>query len=740
MPVRVAYVLRLRRRAVSVAAAVLLAALLPLVSPFSPLAPAGAAPATGYWMVASDGGIFAFGDAGFLGSTGDIKLNQPITGMAATPTGSGYWLVASDGGIFAFGDAAFAGSTGAIKLNKPIVGMASTSSGKGYWLVASDGGIFAFGDAAFAGSTGAIKLNKPIVGMASTSSGKGYWLVASDGGIFAFGDAAFAGSTGAIKLNQPITGMATTPSGRGYWLTASDGGVFAFGDAGFYGAAPERPARGVRTIVAMVPSRTGRGYWQVSATGELLAFGDAGDHGAPKGLNRELVGMAAVPNRSGSPAGSFGAQEDTTTTTAPPMSAPAPAPAGKPQFFASEHNPTWGTSPSLAEAKKAGKVQALAEVGDKIFVAGEFAGMVPPGGGAEVPRPYLVALDVNTGALIQTWDAQVGGPGAVGDATGRQAVLALQPSADGKRLYVGGRFRSIGGGAATKLAALDVETGRLDPTFTPPAPDGGVKALALHGDTLYVGGDFINMGTDPRPQVAAVNATTGALRTDWVPPENTGGRYYGHTGEELEDGDDGLVYDLGVTDDGSIVYVGGDFLHFGGQGGILALDGAKGAALPWQPALGRPVFGLTIWPGDGKTVIVATGGFGGTAQAFTPGGSTKPLWTGRVDGDATDVAATTERVYLVGHYDHEVPNKDDPCLKHAPVSCPNGTPHRKLAAFDAHTGHLDTGFNAQANTPQGPYVALVGAHHLYVGGDFTQVGLPNAMTDQPGFAQFNAAG
>jgi len=28
---------------------------------------------------------------------------RPITGMAATPSGAGYWLVASDGGIFAFG-------------------------------------------------------------------------------------------------------------------------------------------------------------------------------------------------------------------------------------------------------------------------------------------------------------------------------------------------------------------------------------------------------------------------------------------------------------------------------------------------------------------------------------------------------------------------------------------------------------------------------------------------------------
>ncbi len=42
--------------------------------------------------------------------------------MAATPSGNGYRLVASDGGIFAFGDAGFFGSTGGIALNQPIVG------------------------------------------------------------------------------------------------------------------------------------------------------------------------------------------------------------------------------------------------------------------------------------------------------------------------------------------------------------------------------------------------------------------------------------------------------------------------------------------------------------------------------------------------------------------------------------------------------------------------------------------
>jgi hypothetical protein len=44
--------------------------------------------------------------------------------MSATPDGGGYWLVASDGGIFSFGRAPFLGSTGAIRLNRAIVAMA----------------------------------------------------------------------------------------------------------------------------------------------------------------------------------------------------------------------------------------------------------------------------------------------------------------------------------------------------------------------------------------------------------------------------------------------------------------------------------------------------------------------------------------------------------------------------------------------------------------------------------------
>jgi hypothetical protein len=85
--------------------------------------------------------------------------------MASNPNGGGYWMVASDGGIFNYGTSAFEGSAGGDILNEPIVGMVPTYNGAGYWLVASDGGIFNYGNAGFAGSAGNLHLNEPIVGI-----------------------------------------------------------------------------------------------------------------------------------------------------------------------------------------------------------------------------------------------------------------------------------------------------------------------------------------------------------------------------------------------------------------------------------------------------------------------------------------------------------------------------------------------------------------------------------------------
>jgi hypothetical protein len=247
---------------------------------------------SGYRFVASDGGIFDFGNMPFCGSMGGQFLDKPVVGVASTPDGGGYWEVASDGGIFAFGDAAFHGSMGGVALVKPVVGIATTPRGGGYWEVASDGGLFSFGDAGFHGSMGGKALAAPIVGIAPTPDGGGYWEVASDGGIFSFGDAGFYGSMGGRPLARPVVGIAATADGRGYWEVASDGGIFSFGDASFHGS-----TGGValaKPVVGIAATPDGRGYWEVASDGGIFSFGDAPFDGSTGGvpLVRPIVGLS----------------------------------------------------------------------------------------------------------------------------------------------------------------------------------------------------------------------------------------------------------------------------------------------------------------------------------------------------------------------------------------------------------------------------------------------------------------
>ena len=57
-----------------------------------------------------------------------MPIGAPVVGMDRTADGQGYWFVGRDGGIFSFGDAGFYGSAGGLRLNRPIVGMAAIQS------------------------------------------------------------------------------------------------------------------------------------------------------------------------------------------------------------------------------------------------------------------------------------------------------------------------------------------------------------------------------------------------------------------------------------------------------------------------------------------------------------------------------------------------------------------------------------------------------------------------------------
>jgi hypothetical protein len=205
----------------------------------------------GYWIVYDAGHVFPFGDAGPLGEIGAgvLVTGERVTSLTATPSGRGYWIFTSKGRVVPFGDATFLGDMSKVTLNGPVLGSIATPSGRGYYMVASDGGIFAFGDARFAGSMGGKRLNAPVQSLVPDPDGAGYWLVASDGGIFAF-DAAFHGSMGGTKLNKPISGM--VPYGDGYLMVGADGGIFNFSNLPFSGSLGDKPPAAPVVAVAAV--------------------------------------------------------------------------------------------------------------------------------------------------------------------------------------------------------------------------------------------------------------------------------------------------------------------------------------------------------------------------------------------------------------------------------------------------------------------------------------------------------
>jgi glucose/arabinose dehydrogenase len=203
----------------------------------------------GYWTTTTTGAVAACRLPNY-GSMAGKHLNKPIVGIAQTASGRGYWLVASDGGIFSFGDAKYYGSTGSLRLRKPIVGMATTPTGKGYRLVAGDGGMFNFGDAKYFGSTGGVRPAPSVVAMASTPTGNGYWIASSTGGIFTFGDAKYYGSAPGSGISTRLGGMTATPTGKGYWMVGNDGRTMAFGDARNWGSSAAAANRTIITGIA----------------------------------------------------------------------------------------------------------------------------------------------------------------------------------------------------------------------------------------------------------------------------------------------------------------------------------------------------------------------------------------------------------------------------------------------------------------------------------------------------------
>jgi hypothetical protein len=209
----------------------------------------------GYWLVASDGGVFAFGDAGYYGSIpGDglypagsglpHSLNAPIVGMVPSADGGGYFMVASDGGVFAFGDARIEGSCPGIGgCSGAAVAVVPDADGNGYWMVTQTGQVYGFGDAPYYGAPG--PQGSPVTSAVRTADGRGYWILLGDGAVYAYGDAVQLGDpVGSVGGLDPASAIFADADGGGYWIASGTGAVFAYGDAPNEGSMAGTPLNG----------------------------------------------------------------------------------------------------------------------------------------------------------------------------------------------------------------------------------------------------------------------------------------------------------------------------------------------------------------------------------------------------------------------------------------------------------------------------------------------------------------
>jgi hypothetical protein len=199
---------------------------------------------SGYWLVASDGGIFAFGTSTFHGSIPGVglapagtpgttrRLNAPIVGMVPSVDGGGYFMVASDGGVFAFGDARFSGSCPGIGgCSGAAVSVVPDATGDGYWVVTATGNVYAFGKAPDYGSSGYRPLT-PVTSAVRYPDGSGYWILYSDGDVWSSNPAkAFSPPPVLYDPANPATAVFATSDGDGYWVAFANGVVQSFGDA-----------------------------------------------------------------------------------------------------------------------------------------------------------------------------------------------------------------------------------------------------------------------------------------------------------------------------------------------------------------------------------------------------------------------------------------------------------------------------------------------------------------------------
>ena len=326
-----------------------------------------------------------------------------------------------------------------------------------------------------------------------------------------------------------------------------------------------------------------------------------------------------------------------------------------------------------------GEVWTTEQVGNAIVVGGNFTQIQTERDGPVIDQAGIFAYDLDSGILLEDFLPTLISTNGVVD------IRDLEPAADGRSVYIGGRFNSIDDKTdgvtriRNRLAKLDVTSGRLDRNFALSGVDAVVLALELVGSDLYVGGNFTTIfDTSTGPQLqrdhhsfARFDATTGAYDPTFkFEPEVTLQRdgllgvtnieksrdnnwvLISHRGQFIEAADGTLFERPGIAFISTAGAVGGfralhpdpndpvqDMYHRGmcGGRGIIIRD------LEVDPA--GQFFVLTHQGADtgaGCDTVVRY-----QFQAATPA---RPDWVSRVFDSVFSAAITNDAIYIGGHF------------------------------------------------------------------------------------------
>ncbi|MGZ3941524.1 MAG: Ig-like domain-containing protein [Bacteroidia bacterium] len=319
---------------------------------------------------------------------------------------------------------------------------------------------------------------------------------------------------------------------------------------------------------------------------------------------------------------------------------------------------------------------AIATNGTKIYVGGAFT--TAQGAGA-----YGGIAVWNTST--NTWSNL--GTGAAGS---NKTIYAIAMDATNNLMYVGGEFTSISGVAANNVAVYNFVTSTWSalgsgatglPAGSPAGTTVGVYALTVCNGNLYAGGRFTTMNGAAANSVAMWNGTTwstlsgggqiGVSNTTVVNPANIASAVW-----------DAPV--MALTNDGTKVYVGGDFNKVNNATGCNNIAAWNTSTSTWStlgngmtwPALGTTatdntfgdqanIYCLTMYNGN----LIAGGDF---MKAGTVGGANTDLfvaqwngssWSamtntcgGHIESDVFCFAVSNNVLYAGGQFPEDVPN------------------------------------------------------------------------------------